>query len=102
VRVISPKTLRQFWERHRAAEMPLRAWLKIAEQTNWASIQHVRQTYPHADAVPVSSGRTTTVFNIGDGKFRLITAIHYNTRRIFVLRVLTHREYDRAAWKEQL
>jgi mRNA interferase HigB len=42
------------------------------------------------------------IFNIGGNKYRLITAIHYNTRKVFVLRFLTHAEYDSRGWKEDL
>ena len=102
MRVISPKTLRAFWTSHAQAQVPLRDWLRVVEQTDWESIQHLRRTYPHADAVWVKSGRTATVFNIGAGKYRLIAAIHYNTKRVYVLRVLTHAEYDKDTWKDRL
>ncbi len=32
----------------------------------------------------------------------LIAAIHYNTRIVFALRILTHREYDSEKWKREL
>ncbi|WP_435550131.1 type II toxin-antitoxin system HigB family toxin [Desulfobacterium sp. N47] len=30
----------------------------------------------------------------------LIAAIHYNTRRIYIRHVLTHKEYDRGYWRK--
>ncbi len=39
------------------------------------------------------------VFNIGGGKYRLITSIHFNRGKVYIRNVLTHREYDRGAWK---
>lgn len=33
--------------------------------------------------------------NIGGNKVRLITAIHYNQRMIYIRHVLTHQEYER-------
>ena len=39
------------------------------------------------------------VFNIGGNKYRLITAIHFNRRKVYIRHVLTHQEYDRGAWK---
>ncbi|MCX6938445.1 MAG: type II toxin-antitoxin system HigB family toxin [Verrucomicrobia bacterium] len=41
------------------------------------------------------------MFNLTNA-YRLITAIHYNRRCIYILHVLTHAEYDRAAWKNTL
>jgi mRNA-degrading endonuclease HigB of HigAB toxin-antitoxin module len=34
--------------------------------------------------------------------FRVVAAIHYNTGIVFVLRVLTHKEYDTEKWKREL
>jgi mRNA interferase HigB len=60
------------------------------------------ETFPHADQVTVASKRTVTVFNIGGNNYRLITAIHYNTKIVYILRFLTHAEYDKDAWKKAL
>ena len=51
--------------------------------------------FPNADQV----GKLT-VFNIGGNKARLIAAIHYNRRKIYIRAVLTHQEYDQNKWKE--
>ena len=42
-----------------------------------------------------------TVFDIGGNKFRLITSIHYNRRKVYIRAVLTHAEYDRGNWKNR-
>ena len=41
------------------------------------------------------------VFNIGGNKYRLITRIRYTTQKVFVLKVMTHREYDEGKWKDE-
>lgn len=41
-----------------------------------------------------------TVFDIGGNKYRLIAAIHYNRKKVYIRHVLTHAEYDRGKWKE--
>jgi mRNA interferase HigB len=41
------------------------------------------------------------VFNIGGNKFRLVTRILYTSQKVFVLRVMTHKEYDDNKWKEE-
>src|SRR5437763_489797 len=102
MRVISQKRLREFWQRCRDAEGPLRSWYKIALTADWASIQQVRKTFPQADAVRLKGGLVVTVFNIGGNKYRLIARVIYEYRRIYVKRVLTHVEYDQNKWKEQL
>jgi len=40
------------------------------------------------------------VFDIGGNKYRLITAIHFNTQRLFIRHVLTHSQYDNGEWKK--
>jgi mRNA-degrading endonuclease HigB of HigAB toxin-antitoxin module len=37
---------------------------------------------------------------VGGNKVRLIAAIHYNRRKVYVRAVLTHAEYDEGRWKE--
>jgi mRNA interferase HigB len=100
--VISKKVLQEFWQGHADAEGPLMDWYDLARNAAWSSIADVRRVFTHADAVRVSSGRTATIFNIGGNKYRLITSIHYNRQKVYILRVYTHRQYDRENWNEQL
>jgi len=102
MRVISRKILQDFTHRRPDAREPLDAWYRAARRARWQNIRDVRRLYPHADAVAVESGNTVTVFNIGGNKFRLVAAIHYNRQLLFVLRIMTHKEYDADRWKETL
>lgn len=102
MRIISRKTLREFWDKHDQSEGPLREWEALAEAADWRTIADVRRTFPHADAVKVNSGNSVIVFNIGGNNFRLLTAIKYSSRIVYTLKVLTHAEYDKGAWKKQL
>ncbi|HVC98653.1 MAG TPA: type II toxin-antitoxin system HigB family toxin [Pirellulales bacterium] len=96
MRIISKKKLREFWQKHSAAERPLRAWRQTVKASKWANFAEVRETYADADQVGLC-----TVFNIGGNKFRLIAAIHYNRGIIYIRNVLTHAEYDMGKWKEK-
>jgi mRNA interferase HigB len=40
------------------------------------------------------------VFNIGGNKYRMITRILYPSQKVFVLKVMTHAEYDDGRWRE--
>jgi mRNA interferase HigB len=80
----------------------LYAWYQIARRARWRHLQDVRADLPHADAVLVQSGRSVVVFNVRGGNYRMITAIHYNTQRVYLLRLLTHRQYDTDRWKREL
>ncbi|MEE8430448.1 MAG: type II toxin-antitoxin system HigB family toxin [Candidatus Desulfatibia sp.] len=37
---------------------------------------------------------------MGGNKARLIAAIHYNTNRVYIRHILTHKEYDRGTWRK--
>jgi mRNA interferase HigB len=102
MRIITRKRLREFAKRYPDAAEALVKWYCLVREAEWESIQDVRRVYPHADAVTVASGNTVTVFNICGNKYRLITAIHYNTQRVYVLRLLTHAEYSKGFWKDDL
>ncbi len=68
----------------------------------WQRFADVRKTFPGPDAVTVSSGRAVVVFNIAHNRYRLVAAIHDNTQIVYTLVIMTHKEYDRGAWKERL
>ena len=65
-------------------------------KTDFTSFAHLRQVFRSVDKV----GKFT-VFDIGGNKFRLIVAIHYNRKKVYIRHVLTHAEYDKGNWKEE-
>ena len=80
----------------------LDAWARLALSAAWKNLVDTRKTIPHADQVRVKSGRTVTVFNVCGNDFRLITAIHYDRLKVFILDFLTHAEYNKDTWKSRL
>jgi mRNA interferase HigB len=40
------------------------------------------------------------VFNISGNKYRLIVAIHYNRKKVYIRHVLTHAEYSQSRWRK--
>jgi len=102
MRIIRISKLREFWQAHPEAEASLRTWAGQAKAATWRNFPDVRRTLKSADLVTVASGRPVVVFNIAHNRYRLITAVHFNTRIVYTLMVLTHKEYDRNTWKEQL
>ena len=102
MRLIKRSTLRAFGERYPKATIPLETWTRLTLAARWGGLVDTRKTYPHADQVKVRSGRVVTVFNIAGNDFRLITAIHYDRGKVFILDFLTHAEYNRSNWKGRL
>ena len=102
MRIIKTSMLREFWQDHREAEASLRIWVQQAKAAEWRNFADVRKTFPSADLVTMASGRRVVVFNIAHNRYRLIAAVHFNTRIVYTLMILTHKEYEPNAWKEQL
>jgi mRNA interferase HigB len=101
MRLITNKRLREYAAEYPTCLPSLEHWEEIMEANDFADIVAVRQKFPHADLAKVKSGRTVTIFNIKN-HFRLITSIHYNHKAIYILRLLTHAEYDKNFWKNEL
>ncbi len=102
MRIIKPARIREYARAHPVASPGLSRWLEVTLAAEWSNLHEVRQSFRHADEVKTSSGRSVVVFNIAGNAYRLITAIHYNTQKVFVLRLLTHADYSKDRWKEQL
>ena len=94
--VIAKPALVDFWAIHPDAASSLQAWYRTMESEVFADFNDLRATFASADYVD-----GLTIFNIGGNKYRLIAAIHYNRRKVFIRSVLTHAEYDRGDWKRR-
>lgn len=102
MRIVTRKRLRAFGRRYADARGALETWARQVRAARWRNLAETHAMYPHADEVVVESGRPVTVFNIRGNHYRLITAIHYNAGAVYVMRFLTHAEYDRDDWKDTL
>src|SRR5713226_5477129 len=88
--VVSIKRLREFWAVHPRAEVSLRAWFAQTLAAEWQTFSDLRATFRSADLVG-----NCTVFNIGGNNFRLVARLFYTNHKVYVLRVMTHADYDR-------
>ena len=102
MRIIKESALREFAARHPPAATGLAVWRQIMRREQFRHFADLRRCFRSADQVRVASGSPVVVFNVHGNAFRLICAIHYNTGRVFLLRFLTHAEYDTDRWKDQL
>ena len=93
--IITRKRLNEFAARHPETRSTLQHWYREMKRRNFSSFAEIRALFPAADQV----GKVT-VFNIGGNKARLVAAIHYNRRRVYIRAVLTHAEYETGTWKE--
>ena len=102
LRIIKEQFLKEAVESASKAGKWLEAWRMAVRAAEWKNIEDLRKTYPSADPVKAASGRTVTVFNVCGNAYRLIVAIHYDKKRVYTLRLLTHAEYDKNKWKKEL
>ncbi len=102
MRIIAEGTIRQWAGDHARAAGSLRQWVKVVRLVRWRSFVELRRTFPSADMVIAKSGRKVMVFNVGGNEFRLICAVHFNTEMVFALRFLSHAEYSKDTWKNEL
>ena len=91
MRIIARSALREFCQRHSAAEEALQAWYDETNQAQWQRSADIRVIYQNASFL----ANNRVVFNIRGNRYRLITQIHYNTGIVYVRFVGTHAEYDR-------
>jgi mRNA interferase HigB len=92
--VITKSALVAFWTRYPDAKRPLLAWRTLMHMNDFAAFAQLKATFNRVDHVD-----GLKVFDIGCNKYRLITAIHYNRRKVYIRNVLTYSEYDLGAWK---
>jgi mRNA interferase HigB len=102
LRIIKETFLIAAGQKHAAAARQLEAWRKIVRAADWQNLVELRRTFPDADLVQVKSGRNVVVFNIRRNEFRLVAAIHFNRQIAYTLRFMTHAEYSKNRWKENL
>jgi mRNA interferase HigB len=104
--VISRKKLRAFYEaagERRQHAPAFEAWFKLARKAQWRSFQDVRALFGQTDvARDTRSGRTATIFDIGGNKYRVVTLIDYLRQTVLITHVMTHAEYDKKKWKQDL
>ncbi len=100
MRVISKARLKRFWETpgFGDAEGPLRAWYTHvnSKTVSWQSWANVKADFGSGSLVG-----GCVVFNVGGNKYRLVVRILYVSQKVFVLKIMTHEEYDEDKWKEQ-
>ena len=91
VNVIARTALEAFWTKHPAAKASLAAWYAVVRHATWASFADLKLTFNSADMV----GDGKVVFNVGGNNYRIIGLVGFRAKRVFILWVGTHAEYDR-------
>ena len=91
MRVVARHTLVDFWLRHRETEQPLRDWLSVVRRADWTTMADVKGVFAKSSVI----NRERVVFDVLGGNYRLVVAIKFSARIVFIKFVGTHAEYDR-------
>lgn len=90
MRVISIKTLRDFWAVYPGSEQPLLAWYDEASKARWMQPADIKAHYAKASILK----NRRVVFNIKGNDYRLIVAIAYKVGVVYIKFIGTHTQYD--------
>ena len=90
MRVISKKTLREFWFKHPDSEQSLRAWYIKTRFAVWKTSSDIKNDYRNASFVT----NNRVIFNIRGNKYRLVAAINYDFSIVYIRFVGTHKNYN--------
>ncbi len=93
MRVISKRTLREFYENpsYKDSKSAIKAWHSEALIADWDNPNEIKEQYKSASIV----GNNKIVFNICGNKYRLIVKINYIAKIVFIKFIGTHKEYDK-------
>jgi mRNA interferase HigB len=91
MRIISRKTLREFWEKHPDSRQQLQAWYVDVKHSQWKKSSDIKATYRNASFL----ADNRVVFNIKGNKYRVIVVVEYRFEAVYIRFVGTHQEYDR-------
>lgn len=93
MRVISAKTIKEFWEKqkYRDSEQALKSWYQEAKRAEWTSPAEIKRRYGSVSILK----NNRAVFNIKGNRYRLVVAINYELLIVFIRFIGTHEEYDK-------
>ena len=68
----------------------LESWYREVRQADWNNSSEVKASYAHASIV----GADRVVFNIKGNAYRLVVAVDYRRRIVFIKWLGSHKDYD--------
>ena len=94
MKIISNSALRAFAALHPQAEEPLQGWRRVIEKNRFGNWAEMKNAFNMIDKVG-----ELTVFDIGGNNYRLVAYVRFKKQIVYIKAVLTHRDYDKGAWK---
>ena len=91
MRILSKRTLREFWEVHNDCEQQLLIWYQECLKNAYQSSKEIIEDFSNMRAI----GNGRFIFNIKGNKYRLIVKISFELSTIWVRFIGTHDAYDK-------
>lgn len=97
MRIIARSTLTRFTQSlaghpdQAAVQSALSAWFHEVENANWSTSAELKSSYAQASIL----GSNRVVFNIKGNSYRLVAAVDYQRKILFVKWLGSHSDYDR-------
>lgn len=91
MRIISRKTLIEFYKKNPDAKGQIEAWYQEAKHAKWKTPSDIKAQYRNASFVKYNR----VVFNICGNKYRLVVKIHYQAQIAFIRFIGSHDEYNK-------
>ncbi len=92
--IITRKRISDFIEKYPDSQSSLESWYVIIKKNDYASLAEIKTHFSGADYV-----EGFIVFNISGNKYRLIAAVHFNRKKVYIRDILTHVEYSKNKWR---
>ncbi len=91
MRIISKRTLREFWNLYPDVENQLLGWYKVMETGSFYQSNDILESFPYSRSI----GSSRYVFNIKGNQYRLIVKINFDLQTVWIRFVGTHLQYDK-------
>jgi mRNA interferase HigB len=89
MKIISRRVLREFWDNHPDAAIPLQTWFHDVEHATWNSSADIKAVYQNTGFV----ANNRVIFNIKGNHYRLVVVAVYQYGVVYIRFVGTHEEY---------
>ena len=93
MRIIAFRVLKEFWEKpgRSDSEVPLRALYHEVKGSEWNNPNELKRQYRNVSVI----GEGRVVFNIKGNSYRLVVAIDYDYKIVYIRFIGTHQEYEK-------
>ncbi len=91
MRVVSKRTLREFWGKHNDCEEQLKYWFRETEKANWKNVNELKKDFPSASILK----NNKICFNIKGNSYRLIIKLNFEYQICYIRFIGTHADYDK-------